>query len=425
MTTTSPVAEELREARARTLELVADLTDEELRVPRLDIVNPFLWELGHIAWFQEKWLLRRVAGAPSIRADADRLWDSIAVGHDTRWNLLLPARAEVLDYMRGVLLRVTEKLEREGAEGDALDFSRLVLFHEDMHAEAFTYMRQTLGLPAPRMFAGARSASESIAGGGPLPGDVEVEGGTYSLGARPGGEFVFDNEMWAHPVEVATFRIARAPVTAGEFLAFVEEGGYSRRDLWSEEGWRWREETGARHPVYWRRERHGVWLCREFDRWIPIAQDLPAVHVSWFEADAWCRWADRRLPTEAEWELAAGGFEKRPFPWGEGVPSSDLANLDWGAGGILEVGALPAGDSPCGCRQMMGNVWGWVADDFGPFPGFAPGPYAEYSEPWFGTRKVLRGGSWATRSRLLRNTWRNFFTPDRRDLFAGFRTCAR
>jgi iron(II)-dependent oxidoreductase len=149
------------------------------------------------------------------------------------------------------------------------------------------------------------------------------------------------------------------------------------------------------------------------------------IHVNWYEADAYCRWAGRRLPTEAEWEAAAAGPDpKRRFPWGDEPPDPTRANLDGTALGCCDVAACPAGDSGFGCRQMFGNVWEWTASDFGPYPGFVPDPYKEYSQPWFGTHKVLRGGAWPTRARLLRTTWRNFYTPDRRDVWAGFRTCA-
>jgi iron(II)-dependent oxidoreductase len=167
---------------------------------------------------------------------------------------------------------------------------------------------------------------------------------------------------------------------------------------------------------------------------VPLDDRLPTIHVNWYEADAYCRWAGRRLPSEAEWEAAAtaeptpdGSMlagRKRRYPWGDDAPSPLRANLDWRAGGCLPVHALPHGDSAFGCRQMIGNVWEWTSNDFLPYPGFEPGPYKEYSAPWFGTHKVLRGGCWATRASLIRANYRNFYTPDRRDVWAGFRTCA-
>ncbi len=423
------LARQLEDARARTLQLVEDLTDEQLIGPRLSIVNPLLWEIGHVAWFQERWALRHLRGLDPVRPDADRLWDSFRVAHDDRWDLGLPTREETLAYMRAVLDRVVERLPAGPLSPPEAYFHRLVLYHEDMHGEAFTYTRQTLSYPPPPPPRAAEPPPPP-APGATARGDVEIEGGTFLLGASPQDGFAFDNEKWAHPVEVAPFRIGRTPVTNAEFLAFVEDAGYGRRELWSEDGWRWREKARAEHPVYWRRDAPGQWLERRFDRLVPLDGDLPVIHVSWYEAEAWCRWARRRLPTEAEWEMAAslvaeGAPAKRRFPWGDRPPEPRRANLDGAAGWCVSVHACPEGDSAAGCRQMIGNVWEWTSATFAPFPGFVADPYEQYSAPWFdGRHKVLRGGCWATRGRLLRNTWRNFYLPHRRDVLAGFRTCA-
>jgi iron(II)-dependent oxidoreductase len=412
------LAAALVDARARTLELVGDLDDAQWMGPMLPIVNPIRWEIGHVAWFQEHWVLRHARGhAPWLR-EADALYDSTHVPHDARWELPLPDRAATLAYMHEVLERVLAAI----ADGHARYFHELALFHEDMHGEALAYTRQTLGYPEPTL--GSRGPAPAASG--PLPGDVEVPGGVFVLGARADeGSFVFDNEKWAHPVDVATFRIARAPVTNAEFVRFVADGGYARDELWSDEGRRWRSASGARAPVYWQRA-GDAWMLRRYDRLVPLAPHHPIVHVSWFEAEAYCRWAHRRLPSEAEWELAATSYDGRAFPWGDAPPSASTANLEARCGGTVDVAAHPEGDSPYGCRQMIGNVWEWTSSRFAPYPGFVADPYAEYSAPWFATpHMVLRGGCWATRGRLVRNRWRNFYPPGRRDVFAGFRTCAR
>lgn len=426
----------LTDARARTLALVADLTDEQLIGPRMPIVNPLLWEIGHLAWFQEHWVLRHDGGKRPILKDADSLYDSARVPHDERWTLPLPGRAETLGYMEQVLGRVLDRIAGVQLNDEENYFHHLVAFHEDMHGEAFAYTRQTLGYHPPPLsasFAGGSPVGDEI--GGPWPGDVEIPGGLYMLGGTPDMPFVFDNEKWAHQVHVRPFRIARAPVTNEEFARFVDDRGYERQDLWSESGWAWRERVNAKHPVYWQRGRGTAWLYRMHDRFVPLEKHLPVIHVNWYEAEAYCRWADRRLPTEAEWEMAASAEpiaagqglrnEKRRFPWGNAPPTPERANLDLRAVGCIPVNLLSAGDSAFGCRQMIGNVWEWMADDFEPFPGFIIDPYKEYSEPWFGgTHKSLRGGAFATRSRLIRNSYRNFYTPDRRDVLAGFRTCS-
>ncbi|MBI2992489.1 MAG: ergothioneine biosynthesis protein EgtB [Deltaproteobacteria bacterium] len=457
--TSSQLAELLRDARARTLALVADLSDEQMIGPRLPIVNPPLWEIGHVAWTQEFWLLRHLGKRGPLLEGGDALYNSTEVAHDTRWDLSLLSREKTLDYMQTILDQAVEFLYSRKPDKETAYFPWLVIFHEDMHDEAIAYTRQTLGYPPPRWRVPSRPNPDT--GGGPLRGDAEIPGGSFLLGAKPDFPFVFDNEKWAHGVQVKPFRIARAPVTNAEFAAFVDDRGYRRAELWSEAGWRWLQSGGSpaleasfakffnknqkhssnssprdiEHPVYWQRGVHGRWRRRVFDALVPQQEHLPVLHVNWYEAEAYCNWAGRRLPTETEWEMAAScepdaggrgiGQRKRLFPWGDEPPTAERANLDWRFTGCLEVGALPAGDSAFGCRQMIGNVWEWTASDFRPYPGFVADPYKEYSRPWFGTHKVLRGGCWATRSRLIRNTWRNFYTPDRRDVWAGFRTCAK
>ncbi len=438
--TPSPVSAEqlaawVADARERTLELVADLRDDQLWGPRLwPTINPLIWEVAHAAWFHEKRVLQWMCQQPPIRADADSLWDSIAIPHHIRWDLPHPSRAETLAYLHEVRDRELEQIRRRGREGTLdgqfLFYALYAVFHEDMHTEALTYTRQTLAYPAPHL---SLPVAEP-AGAGPFPGDVQVPSGRFLLGAPPDEPFSFDNERPPQWLEVQPFKIARAPVTQAEFAAFVDDGGYRRRDLWSDDGWRWREEAGAEHPVYWRRRPDGGWERRNFDRWVALEPHRPVLHVNWYEAEAYCRWAGRRLPTELEWEVAAAGepaaggglaVRKRRYPWGNEPPSPERANLDWRAMGCADVGAFAAGDSAFGCRQMIGNVWEWTSSTLLPFPGFvADEAYDHYSEPWFGTRKVLRGGCWATRSRLIRNAYRNFYTPDRRDVWAGFRTCA-
>src|SRR6516225_5605572 len=339
------LSEWVQDARKRTLELVEDLTDDQLMGPQLAIINPLLWEIGHVAWFQEKWVLRHIAGQESIRPDADALYDSAAIAHDTRWDLPLSNRNETLQYLKTVSDRVVERLlEKEPSDEEAY-FVRLSVFHADMHTEAFTYTRQTLGYPRPKLRELEISDQDQSAErtDGSLSGDVVIRGGEFWLGATPNEPFVFDNEKWAHPVQIPPFSIVRAPVTQEEFAAFVDEGGYRHSRFWSEAGWRWRQEANAENPIYWRKEYSGGWLRRDFDRWLPLEPDRPAIHINWYEADAYCRWAGRRLPTESEWEFAAAGpstsderhsspthhLKKRCFPWGNEAPTPRNANLDW------------------------------------------------------------------------------------------------
>ncbi|MDH3286638.1 MAG: ergothioneine biosynthesis protein EgtB [Betaproteobacteria bacterium] len=417
------LAAELRASRTHLTRITADLDGNQLLGPKLTIVNPPLWELGHVAWFQEFWCLRNSSrGTPpeALVPGADALYNSAEVAHDTRWNLTLPDLKATRSYQAEVLERVLGRIEREPENRELHYFVQLAIFHEDMHAEAFHYTRQTLeyGNPFPENESAA-GPPESIAG------DAELPGGTFMLGANQGSAFVFDNEKWAHEVEIRPFRLSRTAVTNAEFSAFVDAGGYNRREWWSDEGWEWRNRAGLAAPKYWVRQ-DDAWLQRRFERVVPLRPSEPVLHVNWHEANAYCRFAGRRLPTESEWEYAASwdptAREKRRYPWGSTPPATALANLE--TAGLASVESYTAGDSASGCRQLMGNVWEWTTTTFGPYPGFIVDPYKEYSEPWFGTHKVLRGGSFATTRRLIRNTWRNFYTPDRNDVFAGFRTCA-
>jgi iron(II)-dependent oxidoreductase len=421
--TAAQLADWVQDARQRTLAIYADVTGPQLLGPGLKIVNPPLWEMGHVGWFQEHWILRHTEKRPPLRADADSLFNSAAIPHGSRRELELPSWQETLGYLQDVQDGVLERLHGAALTPELVYFVLLTVFHEDMHGEAFLYTRQTLGYPAPDLASRSRKRPESATGS---PSDVEIPGGEFLLGATKDEPFVFDNEQWAHPVKVQPFAIARAAVTQAEFAAFVEDGGYRRQELWSPAGRHWREAVGAEQPVYWRRGSDGSWQRRDFDRWLSLEPHRPIIHVNWHEADAWCRWAKRRLPTEAEWEFAAAmepTGRKRRFPWGDQAPHPAQANLAAREMGCVNVHDCAAGDSPWGCRQMIGNVWEWTASAFLPYPGFASGPYREYSEPWFGNHRVLRGGCWVTQSRLLRNTWRNFYTPERRDIWAGFRTC--
>ena len=421
----------MRDARQRTLELLDGLDAEQLIGPKLPIVNPMQWEVGHVAWFHEYFILRRIYGYAPILPNGDEIYDSIAIEHDVRWDLPLLTLDAVRNYMAQVLDRLTERLDDGPADETDSFLYRFTTFHEDMHCEAYTWTRQTLGYPTPR-FAGGAAHRKVKAKAGALPGDVDIPGGVFLMGSPPDAPFLFDNEKWSHPVTVAPFRMARAPVTNAEFAAFVEDGGYGRRDLWDTAGWRWRSETGAEHPVYWMPDGPGKWRVRHFDAVHDLAPHEPVVHVNWYEADAWCRWAGRRLPREAEWELAAatapdsprGLLAKRRYPWGDSPPGARRANLDGYRLGCVDVAAYPDGDSAYGCRQMIGNVWEWTADTFAPYPGFSPDAYKEYSTTLFGDTKVLRGGAWTTRGRMIGATYRNYFGPERRDVFAGFRTCA-
>lgn len=373
----------LLDARQRTLALFDALAaagyGQPARVPILPILNPPLWELGHVAWFAEWYVLREGWGsAPgqargaSLLAEGDAWFDSNTVAHATRWSLDLPAPEPLRAYCREVLDRTRARLAQASCDDASLYPYRLALAHEDMHGEALLYTLQTLGVasPLPRDEACAPA------------GELACEGGDFLLGEAPG--FAFDNERPALPCRVAPFAIDAGLVSNAAYLAFVRDGGYRRAACWSAEGLAWLRASGRAAPRYWRREGDG-WVTLRFGRTEALAPGEPVRHVSLHEAEAYCRWAGRRLPLEQEWEWAAraGG---PGFAWG--------------------------------------GLWEWTASSFLARPGFRADRYREYSAPWFGSRQTLRGASFATPARLRSPVFRNFFTGGRDDIFAGFRTCA-
>ena len=426
----------LQNARQRTYELVEGLDDDQLMGPKLGTVNPLRWEIGHVAYFYEYFILRELYGFDSVLGNqrADSLYDSISVPHDSRWDLALLDLGQTRAYMQAVLDALCERLPEDLADEQDSFIYQFGVFHEDMHCEAFVWARQTLAYPTPN-FSEAIDAT-GLRREGALPGYVDVPGGHFRLGAERDAPFLFDNEKYAHDVEVTPFSIARAAVTNAEFAEFVAADGYRREEFWHPDGWQWIQQNSVAHPGYWQAEGNGQWTLRRFDRHIPLPDHEPVIHVTWFEADAYCRWAGLRLPSEIEWEVAALGepdsqgnlaASKRRYPWGNEVPqagqTNHRANLDGVALGPVDVAARAEGDSAFGCRQMLGNVWEWTSDTFEPFAGFSPDAYREYSTDLFGHTKVLRGGAWTTRSRMMHGTYRNFFPPDRWDIFSGFRTC--
>jgi gamma-glutamyl hercynylcysteine S-oxide synthase len=409
------VRELLAEARRRTLALVESVSDEDLDRVHDPLMSPLVWDLGHIAAFEDLWLAQRTGGLPPLRPDLAVVYDAAETPRADRGDLPYLRRAEALEFMAATRARSLDVLERVARVGPVWE---MVVQHEHQHNET---MLQTLQLADPGVYSPERRPLP--AAGAVSAGMVRIDAGPFPLG-EPDAEFAYDNERPQHTVEVAAFEIDRAPVTNGAYLEFVKDGGYRRRDLWTAEGWAWRETNSVERPLYWTADGR----VRSFDRIQPLDPGLPVMHVSWYEADAFARWRGARLPTEEEWEKAAswddGAGEKHRFPWGDGPPDESLANLDQLGFGPAPAGAYEEGASPYGVLGMAGDCWEWTASDFGGYPGFRAWPYREYSEVFFGGRyKVLRGGSWATRPTVARTTFRNWDHPQRRQLFAGFR-CA-
>jgi iron(II)-dependent oxidoreductase len=427
--TVTEIINMMQDARARTLELVMDLDAEQLIGPKLPTVNPIQWEIGHVAYFYEFFVSRALLGLSGVIGEkSDTLYDSINVPHAVRWDLPLLNREKTLKYMAATNEMLISALQNNDVSADAQFMAQFGVFHEDMHTEAFFWARQTLAYATPKV-ANAIDRS-SLTNLGDHPGYASVPGGRFSIGAPADAPFAFDNERPSYDVEIAPFQIAKAPVTNAEFANFIADKGYADDRHWSTDGLKWRNESGVAYPMFWIPDETGNWRIRRFDQIVPLPPHEPVMHVCWYEAEAYAKWAGGRLPTEFEWEVAALGERasdgtlssiKRRYPWGDAPAGHLKANLDGYALGPVDVAAFPHGDSSFGCRQMLGNVWEWCADTFEPYPGFKPDAYEDYSQVLFGDTKVLRGGAWTTRSRMMHGTYRNYFEPHRCDIFAGFR----
>jgi iron(II)-dependent oxidoreductase len=416
----------LRRARERSTALTDAVDDDDLVRQHSKLMSPLVWDLAHIGNQEELWLVRDVGGREPVRIDIDELYDAFQHPRASRPSLPLLGPAEARGYVREVRDKVLDVLSSAKLEGRPL-VERAFAFgmvaqHEQQHDETMLATHQlrsgtpVLDAPPPPRPTGRR-----------LPAEVIVPAGPFTMGTST-EPWALDNERPAHQVHVGAFAIDTVPVTNGAYQRFIAAGGYDDPRWWHETGWAHRVEAGLAAPRFWQRDGDG-WLRTRFSVVEPVPADEPVVHVSWYEADAYARWAGRRLPTEAEWEKAArfdpATGRSRRFPWGDEEPTDNLANLGQRHLRPAEVGAYPAGASPLGVHQLIGDVWEWTGSDLAGYPGFTAFPYREYSEVFFGPEyKVLRGGSFGTDAVACRGTFRNWDYPIRRQIFAGFR-CAR
>lgn len=417
----------LSEARERTLVLVRGLTPHDLTRQHDPLMSPVVWDLAHIASFEELWLTRNLDG-PIEFVEMPGLFNPMEHPRSERGRLHLPSLEECESLMHDIRQRVFQQLRRTDLEGGP-ELARdgfvyhLVLQHEYQHNET---MLQTLQLKLGDPYEPPTQRALPAAAHPAVPGMVAIPGGTFTVGTDD-RSVAYDNERPGHAVTLEPFSVDAFAVSNGDFALFIEQGGYDTPSYWSEAGREWLRESGAAAPQYWFL-RDGAWWSRVMNRTAPVQADHPVCHVSYFEAEAYANAVGKRLPTEFEWEVAAtwdpATGSARCFPWGDASASPSLANIDQLGFGTAPLGSYPDNVSPLGCYGMIGDVWEWTASDLRGYPGFEVYPYPEYSEVFFGPEyRVLRGGSWATRSGAIRSTFRNWDYPVRRQIFSGFR-CA-
>jgi iron(II)-dependent oxidoreductase len=419
------IAGELGRARERSVWLTDAVDDEDLIRQHSPLMSPLVWDFAHIANQEEIWLVRDVGGRQAVRADIDEMYDAFKNPRSDRPSLPLLSPTQARSYVGQVRDEVLEVVSRTPLNSTALTRAGfafgMVVQHEQQHDETMlaTHQLRNSGNPLAADF-GPPPRS------GPLPAEVLVPAGRFSMGTSTEA-WALDNERPAHDVEVEAFYLDTTPVSNGQYLAFLADGGYQRPEFWSAAGWAHRQQADLVAPLFWTRTGDGGWWRRRFGSMVELDLTEPVLHVCQYEAQAYAAWAGRRLPTEAEWEKAArwdpATGRSRRFPWGDQDPTADRANLGQRQLGPSPVGSYPNGASALGVHQLIGDVWEWTSSTFDPYPGFRVFPYAEYSQVFFGQQyAVLRGGSFGTDRAACRGTFRNWDFPIRRQIFAGFRT---
>ena len=350
----------------------------------------------------------------------DEVWDSFEIRHQDRWiEGVVPGRQTTMEYYTHIIHSVRERIANQALDDLECYLYKYAIFHHNMHIESLIWARQNLAYPAPDF----SSPTSAVSNASDL-GDAEIQGGTYFVGIDPAsGAFAFDNEKPGFERRVEPFAISRTLVSNGVFRDFIEDRGYHNDEVWSYGGRQWKTHTGVQHPAYWQRQ-DDQWRLRHFDRWIELPEHAPVMHISFWEAEAVASWLGRRLPTEFEWEAAARGQDGRLTPWGGHVIDPSFVDMNGELQQRKCVNDFEAGATPQGVLQMLGTCWEWTSSQFLPFDGFRVDMYPYMSTLQFGDHKVTRGGSCATSSCLIRNTYRQAYLPDRRDVFVGLRTCA-
>ncbi|NIM25762.1 MAG: ergothioneine biosynthesis protein EgtB [Nitrosopumilaceae archaeon] len=421
----NPILEQFRETRNRTLELVKTLEKDDFVVQTAFYMSPPKWHIGHVSWIYEAIMSKLDKNyefySKEFSEYLNSYYQQFGVPHDkgVRGIISRPTIDQIFEYFNHINQRVENFIKSKSLTKEEIRLIIMGFHHECQHQELLVYDLQHL-------LADQYKPVKKEEKPNPIPIEtksVQIDGGIYTMGYN-GQDYCYDIELPEHKVFLNDYQIDAFPITNKQYLEFMEDGGYDSYKYWLSDGWEKVKKNEWESPMYWEKvDEH--WMVRDFLGLRKINPNEPVCHVSYYEADAYCKWADKRLPTEAEWEKAAlwnkSKQEKTIFPWGNEYPTSNHANLlESHIWGVTEIGSYPSGTSHYGCHQMLGDVWEWTSSEFVGYPGFKTG-FDEYNDKWFTNQKVLRGGSFGTPKMSIRGSYRNFFRLDERWLFSGFR----
>jgi len=433
MTTSADVKEKnqlldhFNETRKRTLELVTTLEKDDFVVQTAFFTSPPKWHIGHVSWIYEAIMSKINKNyefySKEFSEYLNSYYQQFGTPHDKekRGIISRPTTEQIFDYFNTISQKVIHFIESTPLDNNAIKLITMGLHHECQHQELLVYDLQHLLV---EQYIPIRK-NEKPHSANFEKKSIKMSGGIFTLGYN-GENYCYDIELPEHKVYLENYAIDAFPVTNEQYLEFMEDGGYNTYKYWLSDGWEKVKKNEWQSPMYWENV-DGQWKVRDFLGIRKLNPKEPVCHVSYYEADAYCKWAGKRIPTEAEWEKAACWNEEKQrktiFPWGNEQPTEQNANLlesyYWGC---TEIGSYPNGASTSGCHQMIGDVWEWTASEFTGYPGFKTG-FDEYNDKWFTNQKVLRGGSFGTPKMSIRGSYRNFFRLDERWLFSGFR-CA-
>lgn len=423
--TKKPILEQFKETRNRTLELVKTLEKDDYVVQTAFYMSPPKWHVGHVSWIYEAIMSKIDKNyefySKEFSEYLNSYYQQFGVPHDKglRGVVSRPTVDQIFQYFNNMNQRVENFIKTRDLNDEQKKLIVMGFHHECQHQELLVYDLQHLL---------AEQYKPVLKNEKPKPIEVEkksvqIKGGIYEMGYG-GEDYCYDIELPEHKVYLNDYKIDAFPITNQDYLEFIEIGGYETYKYWLSDGWEKVKKNNWKAPMYWE-QKDGEWFVRDFLGIRKLNPNEPVCHVSYYEAEAYCKWAGKRLPTEAEWEKAACWNEetqqKTIFPWGNEKPTSENSNLlETHIWGCTDIGSYPKGISPFGCHQMIGDVWEWTLSEFMGYPGFKSG-FDEYNDKWFTNQKVLRGGSFGTPKMSIRGSYRNFFRLDERWLFSGFR----